>query len=57
VADPLSIIRQFYASLARGDVPAVLSLLDPKIEWTDADGMAPTRSSKVFSSLSAATGA
>jgi uncharacterized protein len=33
----LDTVRQFYASLARGDVPAVLGLLDPKIEWTEAE--------------------
>ena len=33
----LDTVRQFYASLARGDVPAVLGLLDPTIEWTEAE--------------------
>jgi ketosteroid isomerase-like protein len=27
-----------YASFAKGDVPAVLALMDPKIEWTEAEG-------------------
>jgi ketosteroid isomerase-like protein len=33
----LDTVRSFYASLARGDVPAVLALLDPDIEWTEAE--------------------
>jgi ketosteroid isomerase-like protein len=33
----LDTVRSFYASLARGDVPAVLALLDPGIEWTEAE--------------------
>jgi uncharacterized protein len=33
----LDTIRSFYASLARGDVPSVLGLLDPKVEWTEAE--------------------
>lgn len=37
MTDSLNAVRQFYASLARGDVPAVLGLLDPKIEWTEAE--------------------
>ncbi len=34
---PLNVIRNFYASLGRGDVPGVLGLLDPKVEWTEAE--------------------
>jgi hypothetical protein len=33
----LDTIRDFYASLSRGDVRAVLALLDPAIEWTEAE--------------------
>ena len=33
-----TIVRQFYDALARGDVPAVLSLLDENIAWTEAEG-------------------
>ena len=33
----LDTVRNFYKSLARGDVPTVLSLLDPQIEWTEAE--------------------
>lgn len=30
-------VRRFYDALARGDVAAVLSLLDPQVEWTEAE--------------------
>ena len=29
--------RRFYDALDRGDVPTVLSLLDPQVEWTEAE--------------------
>ena len=32
------IIEAAYASFAKGDVPAVLAMMDPKIEWTEAEG-------------------
>jgi uncharacterized protein len=32
------IIASIYASFAKGDVPAVLAAMDPKIEWTEAEG-------------------
>jgi uncharacterized protein len=35
---PVEIARLFYDVLGRGDVPAVLSLLDPQVEWTEAEG-------------------
>jgi ketosteroid isomerase-like protein len=34
---PVDIVRRFYASLGRGDVPAVLALLDGQVEWTEAE--------------------
>jgi uncharacterized protein len=37
MSSPLDTVRSFYAALARGDVPAVLALLDPNIEWTEAE--------------------
>lgn len=37
-ATPLDTIRAGYAAFARGDVPAVLGILDPKVEWTEAAG-------------------
>jgi uncharacterized protein len=30
-------VRHFYDALGRGDVPAVLSLLDAEIKWTEAE--------------------
>ena len=32
------IIAALYASFAKGDVPTVLAAMDPKIEWTEAEG-------------------
>jgi uncharacterized protein len=32
------IISSAYESFAKGDVPAVLALMDPQIEWTLAEG-------------------
>jgi len=34
----VTIVRQCYDALARGDVAAVCSLLDENIAWTDAEG-------------------
>ena len=34
---PVTIVRRFYDALGRGDVPAVLSLLDTQVEWTEAE--------------------
>ena len=30
-------VKSFYEALGRGDVPAVLALLDPQIQWTEAE--------------------
>ena len=35
--NPLSVVRNFYAALGRGDVASVLGLLDPQVEWTEAE--------------------
>jgi len=32
------IIEAAYGSFAKGDAPAVLGVMDPKIEWTEAEG-------------------
>lgn len=32
------IIESAYAAFAKGDVAAVLGVMDPKIEWTEAEG-------------------
>ncbi|HEX8638639.1 MAG TPA: nuclear transport factor 2 family protein [Pyrinomonadaceae bacterium] len=34
----LQIIKSLYEALAKGDVTAVQPLLDPQIEWTEAEG-------------------
>jgi uncharacterized protein len=38
MATPVDIVRRFYDALGRGDVPAVFSLLDAQVEWTEAEG-------------------
>lgn len=38
MADNGAIISDLYGAFAKGDVPAVLAGLDPKVEWRDADG-------------------
>jgi uncharacterized protein len=35
--NPLNIVQTFYAALGRGDVPAALDLLDPRVQWTEAE--------------------
>jgi ketosteroid isomerase-like protein len=35
--NPLAVVQDFYAALGRGDVAAVLGLLDPQVEWTEAE--------------------
>lgn len=35
--NPLRVVQDFYAALGRGDVAAVLGLLDPHVEWTEAE--------------------
>ena len=37
MSTPVNIVRRFYDALGRGDVPAALSLLDPQVEWTEAE--------------------
>jgi ketosteroid isomerase-like protein len=32
------LIRTAYEVFARGDIPTILGMLDPKVEWTDAEG-------------------
>ena len=34
---PVTIVRRFYEALGGGDIEAVLSLLDPHVEWTEAE--------------------
>ncbi len=32
------VIQSLYDAFARGDMPTALALMDPEIEWTEADG-------------------
>lgn len=34
---PIDTVRRFYDALGSGDVPALLSLLDAQIQWTEAE--------------------
>jgi ketosteroid isomerase-like protein len=34
----VDIVRGAYEAFGRGDVPAVLGVLDPNVSWTEADG-------------------
>lgn len=33
----LRLVKSFYDKLAEGDVPGVLALLDPQVQWTEAE--------------------
>ncbi len=33
----LGLVKSFYDKLAEGDVPGVLALLDPQVQWTEAE--------------------
>ncbi len=35
---PIDLVRAFYTAVGKGDVPAVLALLHPELEWTEAQG-------------------
>jgi ketosteroid isomerase-like protein len=35
--DNSAVVRGIYDAFGRGDMPAVLAMLDPKIEWREAD--------------------
>jgi ketosteroid isomerase-like protein len=37
MTNPVDIVRRFYDALGRSDVPALLSLLDAQVEWTEAE--------------------
>jgi ketosteroid isomerase-like protein len=38
VSGNVEVTQAAYAAFARGDIPAVLASMDPKVEWTDAEG-------------------
>jgi len=37
MGDALAAVRRFYSLLAEGNAPGALGLLDPEIEWTEAE--------------------
>ena len=42
--DPTAVVRAAYEAFGRGDIPAVLGLMDPGVEWVESDARAiPTR--------------
>jgi hypothetical protein len=38
MANNVDVVKGLYEAFAKGDIPGVLSGLDPQIEWTDAEG-------------------
>ncbi len=38
MADITDTVRGAYTAFAKGDIPAVLAVLDPQVSWTEADG-------------------
>ncbi|GAA2545155.1 nuclear transport factor 2 family protein [Pseudonocardia hydrocarbonoxydans] len=36
----VGIVEDGYAAFLRGDIPALLALLDPQVSWTEAEGSA-----------------
>lgn len=34
---PVELVQTFYTALGRGDIPAVLAVLAPDLEWTEAE--------------------
>lgn len=34
----LEVVREAYDALGQGDIPAVLGMMDPSIEWHEAEG-------------------
>jgi ketosteroid isomerase-like protein len=35
---PIDLVRAFYRAVSQGDVPGVVGLLHPQLEWTEAEG-------------------
>jgi ketosteroid isomerase-like protein len=40
VGTDVTVVQQAYAAFDRGDIPGVLTLLDPQVRWTEAAGSA-----------------
>ncbi len=34
---PVQLTQKFYAALSTGDIPTILTILDPDLEWTEAE--------------------
>ena len=34
---PVELVQKFYAALSTGDIPTILTVLDPDLEWTEAE--------------------
>ena len=35
IEDPVAVVKAAYGAFARGDVPTVMRLIDPKAEWVE----------------------
>ncbi len=38
MSTPIDLVRNFYSAIAKADIPAVLELLHPDLQWTEAEG-------------------
>ena len=46
--DPVAIVRSAYEAFGRGDIPAVLAVMDPDVEWVESEAEAiPTRGTHI----------
>lgn len=46
--DPVAVVRGAYEAFDRGDIPAVLGMMDPNVEWVESEALAiPTRGTHV----------
>ena len=46
--DPVAIVRGAYEAFGRGDIPAVLAVMDPDVEWVESEAEAiPTRGTHI----------
>ncbi len=34
---PVELVQKFYAALGTGEIPSILTVLDPDLEWTEAE--------------------
>jgi uncharacterized protein len=46
--NPTAVVRAAYEAFGRGDIPAVLAMMDPGVEWVESDALAiPTRGTHI----------